>query len=786
MNINFKDPLIAEWAVMRLKYLKKVNTEEAEKFEQQHFTEENIKLLLENPASGTVSNFARTIEIEKLSPFLYKIIELWNREKEHLVIDLPLAISEISPETALEIYEEKLFSGRLTPYGFMSLLNGIEALPEEEGKDFICKFLDFYEEKNLLFEGYGTYIYRILALAWQYDHKSFLPLLKAFALENQTEDSFLYKTILRQLCFLLTGSDKDYLHIQEYMDCRTQDLFKNISILYKEPGLPSDFDSIIKDFAEKNFKKASSFISEYMDFIEDEKVKKTVGEIFKSRNNFKQSEGTNKTLFYTFFISVILSYMRKKEVREEELTLEKVMTVIKTRTPYIVRHESFFEVLKKEDRKTVADLLIKDLISKDGAVRDNIAIMMGKLSYEEFFPHLLKTITYTAEEVVTEAFYNYKEEFFNYGNENFKDLETGDYIVLSLTEKMGIEKISLFLENNFTPLLLKHKGSLKNLLEYYPHEKFIDKLKPYINRGQIEIDESFVILSKLFEKETPEVKAMEEKVIKVKEDMKRNHMSVFDEDILESAKPYIDMKLKCNLCSDESVYRVNNVLVNYIDEEQSMEIFVQDELSCLHCNKTPEFTVTFEGRMAVQAEFLKLQFLKTGEEQKKFLEMTPVKMLRTGGGKSTRLSDDENFYLEEIEKNPGEVSNYIKLGNVYFITGRHKKAEINFKRALEISPIYIDLYYSLGEIYMERNDYKKAFYWLEKGLSYIEFGQIKVTGYSASEFQKLYLDFYNEIAGKIGRETISFRNYKKTVKVGRNDPCPCGSGKKYKKCCLKK
>ena len=24
---------------------------------------------------------------------------------------------------------------------------------------------------------------------------------------------------------------------------------------------------------------------------------------------------------------------------------------------------------------------------------------------------------------------------------------------------------------------------------------------------------------------------------------------------------------------------------------------------------------------------------------------------------------------------------------------------------------------------------------------------------------------------------------RKEVKVGRNDPCPCGSGKKYKKCC---
>ena len=26
---------------------------------------------------------------------------------------------------------------------------------------------------------------------------------------------------------------------------------------------------------------------------------------------------------------------------------------------------------------------------------------------------------------------------------------------------------------------------------------------------------------------------------------------------------------------------------------------------------------------------------------------------------------------------------------------------------------------------------------------------------------------------------------RKEAKIGRNDPCPCGSGKKYKKCCGK-
>jgi uncharacterized protein YecA (UPF0149 family) len=28
--------------------------------------------------------------------------------------------------------------------------------------------------------------------------------------------------------------------------------------------------------------------------------------------------------------------------------------------------------------------------------------------------------------------------------------------------------------------------------------------------------------------------------------------------------------------------------------------------------------------------------------------------------------------------------------------------------------------------------------------------------------------------------------YDEITKFGRNEPCPCGSGKKYKKCCMNK
>lgn len=33
---------------------------------------------------------------------------------------------------------------------------------------------------------------------------------------------------------------------------------------------------------------------------------------------------------------------------------------------------------------------------------------------------------------------------------------------------------------------------------------------------------------------------------------------------------------------------------------------------------------------------------------------------------------------------------------------------------------------------------------------------------------------------------IVWKTRRKLVKVGRNDPCPCGSGKKYKRCCIEK
>ena len=61
--------------------------------------------------------------------------------------------------------------------------------------------------------------------------------------------------------------------------------------------------------------------------------------------------------------------------------------------------------------------------------------------------------------------------------------------------------------------------------------------------------------------------------------------------------------------------------------------------------------------------------------------------------------------------------------------------------------------------------------------------------WTVEEHRKMLQDQYADLTAANGSgEFVSFGEvpYKRTqAKIGRNDPCPCGSGKKYKKCCGK-
>lgn len=54
--------------------------------------------------------------------------------------------------------------------------------------------------------------------------------------------------------------------------------------------------------------------------------------------------------------------------------------------------------------------------------------------------------------------------------------------------------------------------------------------------------------------------------------------------------------------------------------------------------------------------------------------------------------------------------------------------------------------------------------------------------YELPQWDKIFDD---ETKKRLYREQKQAGTIRKEKKIGRNDPCPCGSGKKYKKCCGK-
>ena len=56
--------------------------------------------------------------------------------------------------------------------------------------------------------------------------------------------------------------------------------------------------------------------------------------------------------------------------------------------------------------------------------------------------------------------------------------------------------------------------------------------------------------------------------------------------------------------------------------------------------------------------------------------------------------------------------------------------------------------------------------------------------FSTIPVEKLLIENLNRSTGKVKKRKALMKNRK--LRIHRNDPCPCGSGKKYKRCCLRK
>jgi len=129
------------------------------------------------------------------------------------------------------------------------------------------------------------------------------------------------------------------------------------------------------------------------------------------------------------------------------------------------------------------------------------------------------------------------------------------------------------------------------------------------------------------------------------------------------------------------------------------------------------------------------------------------------------------------------------LAESYFELGNTAKTEALYRDWLTADPQWGWGWIGWSHCYQfaraARQDLKRAEQILLEGLS---IAQVRDTNDVTERLARVYEDQdrvgeANELYQRIGASRAPATTTLSKAKVGRNDPCPCGSGKKFKKCC---
>ena len=156
------------------------------------------------------------------------------------------------------------------------------------------------------------------------------------------------------------------------------------------------------------------------------------------------------------------------------------------------------------------------------------------------------------------------------------------------------------------------------------------------------------------------------------------------------------------------------------------------------------------------------------------------------------FKESYEYILKRLEEEPNNAGFYLRAGNVARNFNKYNEAIKHYEKSIELNPKLIASYLNLVGIYEFR--YKN--YDIEDAkTSAIFYLNEMLDLFRTQNFDTLTLKNPDTLIQFIGEKSESLGVYIPELrkvpvfsgrKIGRNDLCPCGSGKKYKKCCIDK
>ncbi len=809
-NIDPEEPILVEWALRRFLDCQKIGDEEtARLIEERVFNEENIAYILEYIDLSRADKFLmfRDIPVIRFTKALPLMIEKWTESKTlfYLEDESAKVIAQLDPKAAAALFKKfcnKEYDEQ--DWGkWEGILKSLSYLSDEDAKDIAGMII----EASLSGKSVGN-VFDILELIWKYQHPELHRLFEEHILEISEKDGRYRDTIIG--LFRVMGFPREeYELLADIIDGYTELSLSAIKTFYKDTIPPAELkDGITK--IQKGDNKFLPFSANYKEFIlaffdkhkeiiRNDQAKNTLHQLAANKELLeKLHKKKQQPYLYAMFLAALMASLRKESLDLSGCSVQEATEVLTTDIETLPHLDAFAAFFKSQDKALVIRHLTDAMKKADNRLGgSHVLRLMGELGYDEF----LKPLTDAVSDIESYEFIyetgedmllKYKDRAIDYFINNYDSLNEQTLIsAMSVSEKLGGQKAFEFIDRYFDSLWKIEKEILLSACETIYSETWLERLKPKVNKGQEIIDDAYLIISLLNRGKTPETDKLLQEYYRREKERKGKFAQPFKESA-GSAPPYLNAELRCKSCGDESIYQLHRVIMS-----DTGKPYVAQEIRCINCDMIAEFEFTNKGNIVVSAELMRLVSMsdKSAEEKERAIAQSPLQIGKImAKGKATDIESAIDMYRKSIEKDPKDSRNYLGLGNIFFHAAQYTRSKECFEKLVKTDPSYIQAYYTLAEIAQKTESPEKASDILESGKPYLSsFSFWDNSGLTPEEFLDAYCDYYNALIEQTKSKkpmlfppSSSKARLVKTHKIGRNDPCPCGSGKKYKKCCMMK
>lgn len=676
-------------------------------------------------------------------------------------------LSVIDPERTTKLFT-RFFEGTSSPEEntLWQISNNLLLLPESQGKSLLDRILS----ENLS----GRVLSALLPAAFRFGHPNTPDILASIMLSDGSSVYF-----IDSIASTLLDHDAWFKIFSEVRSGRLFPL-SDVAGLFEEGAPFAEMERIL--LLEKPLGEAVALLGKYAHLSDGPlQILKSLQEGWSLLSESLIEPAT------ALVLAAVAHIFERKTLDAENLSLDETISFLSADITWNRHVEALSARLKDFPPDEVLHAMeeaIEGFRGFDGGFF--LAQAMGLLAREEFIPLLISCMDDSSGDFLAEKA---SDALIAIGEPSVKTLVT-EWERLDSSQQIYGSSVMLSVGGNGLPeFLLAHTEDLYeesremwcDMALSVADPKFLPHLRSELKRRNPFVDAAYYRLCRLFGVDDPELPEIRKRIEAEQSRINGILSNGWDGISIPTDQSSLTLSLRCQRCGKSNKYMVDSVFVG--DEDDAP--LVSGEFPCLSCDQWSEFDLDPEGLLSVNLELMRI--MAAMDDGIRIVPRVKALNVDIADGFTESLPKAFRRMKERIRENPSDWHSLHRLSNLLIVLKRPRATFECTARAYELNPdcleIVINRILSLQEQGMEVEAFDLAQNALENRFRWILVSRDKKTRHE--EFEGLY----NELIASLDLDLPEIRLVVRSLppgmeKIGRNDPCPCGSGKKYKKCCL--